>query len=127
VRGSARLALACCAYHVVLVCTLCMSMQSSPCLCCGLLSHPPCVSQLPSEQGRPDLYARTHADTGLESGTLDIGVSYHGFPIYTQSQDLCDVTQCPVEKGPLTVKLEEPFPIITPPVRERAAPPAVGN
>ena len=51
-------------------------------------------------------------------------MSYRGFPIYTQSQDLCDVTQCPVEKGPLTVKLEEPFPIITPPVRETAAAPA---
>lgn len=57
------------------------------------------------------------ADAGLESGSLDIGVSYHGFPIYTQSQDLCDATRCPIKKGPLTVKLEEPFPVITPPVR----------
>ncbi|KAK9827719.1 hypothetical protein WJX81_004847 [Elliptochloris bilobata] len=55
------------------------------------------------------------ADTRLESGTLDIGVSYHGFPIYTQSQDLCDATSCPVKKGPLTLTLEESFPIITPP------------
>ena len=44
-------------------------------------------------------------------------MSYHGFPIYTQSQDLCDATRCPIKKGPLTVKLEEPFPVITPPVR----------
>ena len=57
------------------------------------------------------------ADAGLDSGSLDIGVSYHGFPIYTQSQDLCDATRCPIKKGPLTVKLEEPFPVITPPVR----------
>ena len=43
-------------------------------------------------------------------------MSYHGFPIYTQSQDLCNATTCPVKKGPLTIKLEEPFPVITPPV-----------
>ena len=61
--------------------------------------------------------AAARADAGLESGWLDIGVSYHGFPIYTQSQDLCDATRCPIKKGPLTVKLEEPFPVITPPVR----------
>lgn len=44
-------------------------------------------------------------------------MAYHGFPIYSESKDLCDKTDCPVKKGPVTVALEEPFPIITPPVR----------
>ena len=52
----------------------------------------------------------------MTEGSLTIGVSYHGFPIYTQSMDLCQQTQCPVERGPVSVSLEEPFPVITPPV-----------
>ena len=59
------------------------------------------------------------ADVEIGSGSLDISVAYHGFPIYSQSQDLCDKTACPVKKGPVKVALEEPFPIITPPVRIR--------
>lgn len=56
------------------------------------------------------------ADVEIGSGSLDISVAYHGFPIYSQSQDLCEQTDCPVKKGPVKVALEEPFPIITPPV-----------
>ena len=52
----------------------------------------------------------------VAEGSLTIGVSYHGFPIYTQTMDLCQQTKCPVEKGPVSVSLEEPFPVITPPV-----------
>ncbi|EIE19635.1 hypothetical protein COCSUDRAFT_54568 [Coccomyxa subellipsoidea C-169] len=55
------------------------------------------------------------ADVEIGSGSLDISVAYHGFPIYSQSQDLCEKTACPVKKGPVIVALEEPFPIITPP------------
>ena len=56
--------------------------------------------------------------TGVDiaEGSLTIGVSYHGFPIYTETKDLCQQTECPVQKGPVTVSLEEPFPVITPPV-----------
>ena len=57
------------------------------------------------------------ADVEIAAGTLDISVAYHGFPIYSESKDLCDKTECPVKKGPVKVALEEPFPIITPPVR----------
>ncbi|CAL8471294.1 g10836 [Coccomyxa elongata] len=55
------------------------------------------------------------ADVEIAAGTLDISVAYHGFPIYSESKDLCDKTECPVKKGPVKVALEEPFPIITPP------------
>lgn len=57
------------------------------------------------------------ADVEIAAGTLDISVAYHGFPIYSESKDLCDKTECPVKKGPVKVALEEPFPIITPPVQ----------
>lgn len=55
-------------------------------------------------------------DVEISAGSLDISVAYHGFPIYSESKDLCEKTDCPVKKGPVKVALEEPFPIITPPV-----------
>lgn len=48
-------------------------------------------------------------------------MSYRGFPIYTETKDLCKQTECPVNKGPVKVDLEQPFPIITPPVRPAAS------
>ena len=53
----------------------------------------------------------------MDAGDLSLAVSYRGFPIYTESKDLCEQTDCPVKKGPVKVDLEQPFPIITPPVR----------
>ena len=82
---------------------------------CESMQRGALLTSLPFQAGEDS--GAACADAGLESGSLDIGVSYHGFPIYTQSQDLCDATRCPIKKGPLTVKLEEPFPVITPPVR----------
>ena len=58
----------------------------------------------------------------VSAGSLSIGVSYHGFPIYTETKDLCQQTACPVKKGPVSVQLEEPFPVITPPVSLPPAP-----
>ena len=52
----------------------------------------------------------------VDSGDLGLSVSYRGFPIYTETKDLCKQTDCPVKKGPVKVDLEQPFPIITPPV-----------
>ena len=57
----------------------------------------------------------------ITEGSLTIGVSYHGFPIYTETKDLCQQTECPVKKGPVNVYLEEPFPVITPPVSAQAS------
>lgn len=55
-------------------------------------------------------------DVEVDAGTLLLSVAYHGFPIYSEKKDLCEKTVCPVKKGPVEVALEEPFPIITPPV-----------
>ncbi len=59
-------------------------------------------------------------DVEIDAGTLLLSVAYHGFPIYSEQKDLCEKTSCPVKKGPVQVALEEPFPIITPPVRSPA-------
>ena len=59
----------------------------------------------------------TCAEEQVDAGDLSLAVSYRGFPIYTETKDLCDQTECPVKKGPVKVDLEQPFPIITPPVR----------
>ena len=48
-------------------------------------------------------------------------MAYRGFPIYTETKDLCEQTDCPVKKGPVKVDLKQPFPIITPPVRHMPA------
>ena len=56
------------------------------------------------------------AEDEVDSGDLGLSVSYRGFPIYTETKDLCKQTDCPVKKGPVQVDLEQPFPIITPPV-----------
>jgi hypothetical protein len=43
-------------------------------------------------------------------------VTYAGLPIWTQNDDLCAKTACPVAKGPTEVVYQQPFPYITPPV-----------
>lgn len=56
------------------------------------------------------------AEEQVDAGDLSLSVAYRGFPIYTETKDLCEQTDCPVKKGPVKVDLEQPFPIITPPV-----------
>jgi hypothetical protein len=42
-------------------------------------------------------------------------VHYAGMPIWTQLDNLCEKTDCPVAPGPTEVRYSQPFPIITPP------------
>lgn len=56
-------------------------------------------------------------DVELTSGTLDLDVSFHGVPIYFETQDLCKDTTCPLKKGPYEIHVAQYFPPITPPVR----------
>ncbi|GAB4818513.1 hypothetical protein N2152v2_005559 [Parachlorella kessleri] len=42
-------------------------------------------------------------------------VTYAGLPIWTQNDDLCSKTSCPVNKGPAVVVYQQAFPIFTPP------------
>ncbi len=48
-------------------------------------------------------------------GSSDLAVTFYSY------DDLCEQTDCPVKKGPVKVDLEQPFPIITPPVRHMPA------
>lgn len=56
-------------------------------------------------------------DVEISSGTLELGVTYRGVPIYSETKDLCETAACPVKKGPYAVHVSEYFPPITPPVR----------
>ena len=39
-----------------------------------------------------------------------------GFPIWSETKDLCERTQCPVKKGPVELAVQEYLPPLTPPV-----------
>lgn len=52
----------------------------------------------------------------VEDGEIVMLVKLSGLPIYTQEDDLCSKTSCPVSKGEgVTITYEQEFPIITPP------------
>ncbi|GIL59600.1 hypothetical protein Vafri_14342 [Volvox africanus] len=54
-------------------------------------------------------------DTELQGGSVDMTVSFSGFPIFSSSSDLCTKTTCPVPAGPISLTLEELLPPIAPP------------
>lgn len=56
------------------------------------------------------------ADNDVAGGTVEINVSFMGMPIYTQQEDLCSKTSCPVPSGPISITLVEYLPPIAPPV-----------
>eukprot|EP00197_Chlamydomonas_leiostraca_P008008 CAMPEP_0202866060 /NCGR_PEP_ID=MMETSP1391-20130828/7155_1 /ASSEMBLY_ACC=CAM_ASM_000867 /TAXON_ID=1034604 /ORGANISM="Chlamydomonas leiostraca, Strain SAG 11-49" /LENGTH=164 /DNA_ID=CAMNT_0049545973 /DNA_START=35 /DNA_END=529 /DNA_ORIENTATION=+ len=52
---------------------------------------------------------------GVAGGSVDIEVSFSGVQIYSQSEDLCAKTKCPVAPGPVAVTIVELLPPIAPP------------
>lgn len=56
-------------------------------------------------------------ESGIEvdGGTLSLAVAFMGFPIWSETKDLCDRTTCPVKKGPVELAVQEYLPPITPP------------
>lgn len=56
------------------------------------------------------------ADT-VTSGTVEMTITFMGVDIWTNSEDLCTKTTCPLQKGPVTITLVENLPPIAPPVR----------
>ncbi|GIL78491.1 hypothetical protein Vretimale_19238 [Volvox reticuliferus] len=54
-------------------------------------------------------------DKELQGGSVDMVVSFSGFPIFSSSSDLCTKTACPVPAGPISLTLEELLPPIAPP------------
>lgn len=51
----------------------------------------------------------------LQDGMVNMLVTYGGLPIWTQNDELCDKTACPISKGQVDVVYKQLFPIITPP------------
>ncbi|KAK9849124.1 hypothetical protein WJX84_009227 [Apatococcus fuscideae] len=56
-------------------------------------------------------------DSGIDvsAGTLSLAVAFMGFPIWSETKDLCERTQCPVKKGPVELAVQEYLPPLTPP------------
>ncbi|EFJ42088.1 hypothetical protein VOLCADRAFT_77249 [Volvox carteri f. nagariensis] len=54
-------------------------------------------------------------ESELQGGSVDMVVSFFGFPIYSSTSDLCSKTTCPVPAGPISLTLEELLPPIAPP------------
>ena len=53
----------------------------------------------------------------VESGTIEVLVSYTGMPVYQTRVDLCATVDCPVGPGPVTVRYNTTLPGVAPPVR----------
>ncbi|KAJ9525874.1 hypothetical protein QJQ45_009250 [Haematococcus lacustris] len=51
----------------------------------------------------------------IPAGAVEIQVSFSGIQIYSESQDLCSKTACPVPPGPVTINIVEDLPPIAPP------------
>jgi hypothetical protein len=51
----------------------------------------------------------------VQSGTIDISVTFAGTEIYTEQDDLCSKTNCPIKTGPLNIKYVQDLPPIAPP------------
>ncbi|GFH26174.1 ML domain-containing protein [Haematococcus lacustris] len=66
--------------------------------------------------GSPATFA-VHGSSSLAvpAGAVEIQVSFSGIQIYSESQDLCSKTACPVPPGPVTINIVEDLPPIAPP------------
>ena len=57
------------------------------------------------------------AGVAIPTGTLGVTILLSGLPLFSTTGDLCDSTHCPVPAGPFSVNLQQPLPLMTPPVR----------
>uniref|UniRef100_A0A1J3H0D6 Putative phosphatidylglycerol/phosphatidylinositol transfer protein n=1 Tax=Noccaea caerulescens TaxID=107243 RepID=A0A1J3H0D6_NOCCA len=56
-----------------------------------------------------------NTDDAISSGKLVIEVSYFGWRIHSETDDLCEKTKCPVAIGDFLVSHSQVLPIFTPP------------
>jgi hypothetical protein len=62
--------------------------------------------------------AEVAADQAFAGGSVSMLVKLAGLPIYTETDDLCDKTACPLEAGvPVRIVYNQLMPSVTPPVR----------
>ena len=52
----------------------------------------------------------------MSEGSVAIAVAFRGLPVYSETKDLCERTECPVKKGPLNLSYGQYLPPIVPPV-----------
>ncbi|KAK9806286.1 hypothetical protein WJX72_008559 [[Myrmecia] bisecta] len=79
------------------------------------IQHVTLTPENPAPGNTVEFTIQATSDTAVASGTLDIGVTYRGLPVWSESDDLCDKTTCPITKGPVEIAWSVAFPIITPP------------
>jgi hypothetical protein len=51
----------------------------------------------------------------IGSGQLRLSVSWHGWPVYRETLDLCTSTACPIQRGHVTIANQHQLPSIAPP------------
>ncbi|KAF3442765.1 hypothetical protein FNV43_RR16682 [Rhamnella rubrinervis] len=74
------------------------------------------ISPYPVARGKPAKFSIS-ATTGeaITEGKMMIEVSYFGWHIYSESQDLCVETSCPISTGDFVVSHSQVLPGFTPP------------
>ncbi|XP_047332382.1 putative phosphatidylglycerol/phosphatidylinositol transfer protein DDB_G0282179 [Impatiens glandulifera] len=74
------------------------------------------ISPYPVSRGVDTIFSIS-ASTGeaISEGKLMIDVSYFGFHIYSETDDICSKTSCPVSAGDFVVSHSQSLPIFTPP------------
>ncbi|KAJ9527605.1 hypothetical protein QJQ45_025877 [Haematococcus lacustris] len=72
----------------------------------------------PVQQSPATFAVHGSSSLAVPAGAVEIQVSFSGIQIYSESQDLCSKTACPVPPGPVTINIVEDLPPIAPPVSE---------
>lgn len=62
------------------------------------------------------LFFFSHPGKAVSSGKLVIDVSYFGFHIYSETDDICGKTSCPISSGDFIISHSQVLPGFTPPV-----------
>ncbi|KAL7225899.1 hypothetical protein ACSBR1_021116 [Camellia fascicularis] len=74
------------------------------------------ISPNPVARGRPATFSiSATADEAISGGKLVINVAYFGFHIYSETDELCGKTSCPISAGDFLISHSQDLPGFTPP------------
>ena len=74
------------------------------------------ISPYPVSRGVSTTFAiSASSGDAITGGKMTIDVSYFGFHIHSESQDLCEKTSCPIPAGDFVLSHEQVLPGFTPP------------
>ncbi|KAF7154011.1 hypothetical protein RHSIM_Rhsim01G0068700 [Rhododendron simsii] len=74
------------------------------------------ISPYPIVKGKPATFSiSASAGKAVSGGKLVIDVSYFGFHIYSETDDICGKTSCPISSGDFIISHSQVLPGFTPP------------